>query len=74
MDDIQMERSQRIDAFLSCRHQAMPTLLPQWNLLDVFEMFEVSDPEALNSQTSSLWTFLQFLTLKDIIVLRGVCS
>jgi hypothetical protein len=59
--DIQMQKTQRIDDFLSTRQLTLLNM--PMTIADLFEFLAACDMEPLFDTTSCLWTVLKYLNL-----------
>jgi len=71
--DIQLQRTQKIDEFLSTKQLALnnqPT-----TLVDIFEYINWTDSEVQCDTSSSLgWHFCSFFQMSDLLNLRQLCK
>ena len=44
------------------------------NLADVFEFMAACDLDPINDDKSTLWVFLSYLNVSDLLVLSGLCK
>ena len=72
--DIQMqklEKTTRMNEFLTTRQLNLLNL--PTTLADVFEFMTACDIDFANNLDSTLWTFLKFLSVAEMIGLRRLC-
>lgn len=68
VNDISKHRTARLDEFLNTRQWNILNL--PTNLADVFEFMAACDLDPHNDHNSTLWVFLGYLCLSDLMNLR----